>query len=205
MFRERAIMGQIVSSRAEMRVKDKRVASQAEILNLVKKGNKEAYGIIVKNYMQHAYYIALGLVHNHQDALDLSQEAFIKAFRNLKKFDLNKPFFPWFYRILRNLCLDHLKRNSPRLLPLEEVEDSSRRSENPEMKEALAKGLAQLPFEQREVIILRYFRQLSYREMAEILGRPVGTIMSSLYYAKKRLKRILARYLGFDKEKLWRQ
>ncbi|MFQ5720902.1 MAG: RNA polymerase sigma factor [Candidatus Aminicenantales bacterium] len=200
MFRERVLGGKIVTIRAEMQVKDKRVASEVEVLNLIKKGNKEAYGIIVKNYMKNAYYIALGLVHNHQDALDLSQEAFIKAYRNLKRFDLRKPFFPWFYMILRNLCLDHLKRNTPRLLPLEDVEDSSGQPKKREIREALAKGLAQLPFDQREVIVLRYFRQLSYQEMAEILDRPAGTIMSSLYYAKKRLKRILAHYLGFDKD-----
>ena len=67
-----------------------------------------------------------------------------------------------------------------------------------EMKKALWKGIEELPAEQKEIIILRYFRQFSYQEMAEVLDKPIGTIMSSLYYAKKRLKGIVGKYLGFE-------
>ena len=176
------------------------VLTEREIILAVIKGNKEAYQQIITTYMQRAYYIALGFVHNHQDALDLSQECFIKAYRKLKKFDLNRPFFPWFYQILKNLCIDHYKKKR-RLneVPLEDVKIIGRKQEDKEMKESLWKGIAELPVEQREVIILRYFRQLSYKEIAEVLGKPVGTVMSSLFYAKKKLKDILGKYLGFER------
>lgn len=176
------------------------VLTEREIILAVIKGNKEAYQQIITTYMQRAYYIALGFVHNHQDALDLSQECFIKAYRKLKKFDLNRPFFPWFYQILKNLCIDHYKKKR-RLneVPLEDVKIIGRKQEDREMKESLWKGIAELPVEQREVIILRYFRQLSYKEIAEVLGKPVGTVMSSLFYAKKKLKDILGKYLGFER------
>lgn len=181
------------------RMENVRVLTEHEIILAVIKGNKEAYQQIITTYMQKAYYIALGFVHNHQDALDLSQECFIKAYRKLKKYDLNRPFFPWFYQILKNLCIDHYKKKR-RLneVPLEDVKIIGRKQEDREMKESLWKGIAELPIEQREVIILRYFRQLSYKEIAEVTGKPVGTVMSSLYYAKKKLKDILGKYLGFE-------
>lgn len=175
--------------------------SENEILALVKKGDAQAYQQIVKKYMQTAYYIALGFVHNHQDALDLSQESFIKAFRKIKSFDAGRPFFPWFYRILKNLCIDHFKRIRRRKeIPLEESYFLIQDSEDKEMKEAMWQGIEKLPFEQKEIIILRYFREYSYEEIAEITGKPIGTVMSSLYYAKKKLKDIVGKYLGFEKD-----
>lgn len=175
--------------------------SENEILALVKKGDAQAYQQIVKKYMQTAYYIALGFVHNHQDALDLSQESFIKAFRKIKSFDAGRPFFPWFYRILKNLCIDHFKRIRRRMeIPLEESYFLIQDREDKEMKEAMWQGIEKLPFEQKEIIILRYFREYSYEEIAEITGKPVGTVMSSLYYAKKKLKDIVGKYLGFEKD-----
>jgi RNA polymerase sigma-70 factor, ECF subfamily len=183
------------------RMESLKILSEQEIILAVKKGNKEAYQQIIKSYMQRAYYIALGFVHNHQDALDLSQECFIKAYRKLKMFDAQRPFFPWFYQILKNLCIDHYKRKK-RLneIPLEDIKIIGKKQEDREMRDSLWKGIAELPIEQREVIILRYFRQLSYTEIAEVMGKPVGTVMSSLYYAKKKLKDILGKYLGFEKD-----
>jgi RNA polymerase sigma-70 factor (ECF subfamily) len=178
-----------------------RELSENEILKVVQKGDREAYGAIVKKYMHSAYYIALGFVHNQQDALDVSQDAFIKAFRKIKIFDTCKPFFPWFYRLLRNLCLDHLKsQRRMRQVPLEDVSILDKEETNRELRETLWKGIEKLSFEQREVVILRYFRQLSYAEIAELIGKPIGTVMSSLFYAKKKLKGIIGKYLGFDRE-----
>ena len=181
-----------------IRVPKDKGLSEKQILEAVKKGDKESYGVIVKKYMQSAYYIALGFVHNQQDALDVSQDAFIRAFRKIKMFDTRKPFFPWFYRLMRNLCIDHLKRKRrAKEIPLDDVRILSAEEEDKELKKTLWKGIEELPLEQREVIILRYFRQLSYAEIAELTGKPLGTVMSSLYYAKKRLKGIVGKYLGY--------
>ena len=173
--------------------------TEREILALVKKGDREAYQGIVTQYMHSAYYIALGFVHNQQDAQDISQEAFVRAFRKLKGFDLNRRFFPWFYKLLKNLCLDHIKRRR-RLseIPLEGMQVRTEDKEDQEMKEILWRGIEKLPFEQREIIILRYFRQYSYQEIAEMTGRPIGTVMSSLFYAKKKLKEVLVKYFRPD-------
>lgn len=176
-----------------------REVSERELLEVVQKGDKEAYGAIVKRYMHSAYYIALGFVHNQQDALDVSQDAFIKAFRKIKMFDTSKPFFPWFYRLLRNLCIDQLKRkHRMRAIPLEDVHVLTEEKEDRELKETLWKAIEKLSFEQREIVILRYFRQFSYAEIAELIGKPIGTVMSSLFYAKKKLKGIVGKYMGFE-------
>ncbi len=199
MQKETVLNGDAVLLGAKNRMLEKKVLSEKEILEVIQKGNKEAYQEIVVRYMQSAYYVALSFVHNQQDALDISQDAFIRAFRRIKKFDTEKPFFPWFYKILKNLCIDYFKRRQRRNeVPLENVRVLEVEHEDREMKKALWKGIEELPPEQKEIIILRYFRQLSYQEMAEVLGKPIGTIMSSLYYAKKRLKGIVGKYLGFE-------
>jgi RNA polymerase sigma-70 factor (ECF subfamily) len=178
-------------------VKSSAGLSEADLMVRVRAGSKEAYKEIVTRYMKQAYYIALGFVRNPQDALDISQEAFIKAYRQRKSFDPDRPFFPWFYRLLKNLCLDHVKKVKRRgEVPFEEVKILEKEQEDFEMKRAVWGCLDSLPPEQREIIILRYFRQLSYKEIAEFTGKPVGTVMSSLYYAKRKMKSAISRYLG---------
>ncbi len=173
--------------------------SEKDALRAVVKGDKEAYQVIVKKYKKAAYYVALGFVKNCQDALDVSQEAFIRAFYKIRKYDMNKAFYPWFYKLLKNLCLDHLrKRHIQSDIPIEKMCFFEDTNKNLELTDELWKGIEKLPFAQREVIILKYFHQYSYKEIAQVLQKPEGTIMSSLYYAKKKLKEILSPYLGIE-------
>jgi RNA polymerase sigma-70 factor (ECF subfamily) len=174
--------------------------TESEIIASVRSGDKEAYREIVEKYMQRAYYIALTFVRDPDTAMDISQMAFIKAYKNLKRFDLERPFFPWFYRILRNLSLDHVRRaRRVHEIPLEDVQIISDQREDRDMKEALWKAIEELPTEQREIIVLRYFEGFSYKEIAETVGKPIGTVMSSLYYSKRKLKTILGEFLGFER------
>lgn len=170
--------------------------SEQEILKAVIAGKKELYQEIVARYMQTAYYVALGFVHNHQDALDISQDSFIRAYRKIRQYDPERPFFPWFYRVMKNLCMDHLKKlRRMKEVPLEDNLILQEEKYDRELKEVLWRGIEELPFEQKEIIILRYFRQYSYQEIAEITNKPVGTVMSALFYAKKKLKDIIGKYL----------
>jgi len=197
MSKETAVRRDFLLQKDRFMMAEEKALSEREILLLVKKGKKEAYQAIVERYMKKAYYIALGFVRNPQDALDISQEAFIKAFRRIKSFDIERPFFPWFYKLMKNFCLDHLKRRSRiQEVPLDEGRVLKEEHEDREMKEVLWRGIESLPVEQREVIILRYFQQLSYQEISEVMGKPVGTVMSSLFYAKKRLKETIKKYLN---------
>ncbi len=197
MCEETAVRREFLLQKGRFMTAEDKALSEREIIILVKKGKKEAYQAIVERYMKRAYYIALGFVRNPQDALDISQEAFIKAFRRIKSFDVERPFFPWFYKLMKNFCLDHLKRRSRiQEVPLEEGRVLKEEHEDREMKEVLWKGIESLPVEQREVIILRYFQQLSYQEISEVMEKPVGTVMSSLFYAKKKLKETIKKYLN---------
>ena len=177
-------------------MKENNPIDEKEIIKQIKNGKKEAYHELVNKYMRKAYYYALGFVHNEQDALDISQEAFIRAYRKIKNFDPEKKFLPWFFQIIRNLCMDWIKkRKKSSEIPINGVRILESQDKDREMKEILWKGIDELPIEQKEIIILRYFQGFSYQEISQILNKPIGSIMSSLYYAKKRLKKKIEKYL----------
>ena len=84
------------------------------VLERCRGGDVQAFGWLVRRYMKRAYFTALGLVGNHEDALDLSQEAFVRAYRAFGRFEVRQRFYTWYYKILRNLCLNHLRDRSTR-------------------------------------------------------------------------------------------
>ena len=200
MSQSKLATNEMVFQKGRLLMVAERARSESEIISAVRAGDKQAYREIVEKYMQRAYYIALGFVRDPDTAMDISQMAFIKAYKNLRRFDLVRPFFPWFYRILRNLSLDHIKHvNRMQEVPLEDVQIIGDEREDRDLKEALWKAIEQLPTEQREVIVLRYFEGLSYKEIAETVGKPIGTVMSSLHYSKRKLKNTLGEFLGFER------
>jgi len=151
--------------------------------------------------MQRCYYAALGMVGSPQDAEDLSQEAFVRAFRARERLDPERPFYPWLYQILRRLCYNFTRDITSRRRKLERAgswlvaEASVRASVNdPErvrateaLRERLEGAIGDLPMAQREVFVLKEFEGLKYREIAELLDVPIGTVMSRLYAARQRL------------------
>lgn len=172
-------------------------------------GSREAFEPIVEKYMKDAYFIALGLVGNHDDALDLSQEAFARAYINIKTLNSKWGFFPWFYQILRNLCFSHLrKRKVRRAHSLESLTEDGAVAiasdcdgpeasiEQAEMQKQVRDAVDQLDEKHREVIVLRHFRNMSYDQMAKALFCNKGTVTSRLYYARRRLREILERQKG---------
>lgn len=166
--------------------------------------SRDEFEVIVKKYMKEAYFIALGLVGNREDALDLSQEAFARAYRHMTSFNPKWGFFPWFYRILRNLCFDHLRKRRHRQAQSLDTLDSEQGTtavddyftpdvvaERNETKDRVWKAVGKLNEKHREVIILRHFRNLSYEQIAHTLFCSKGTVMSRLYHARKKLKALL--------------
>jgi len=156
---------------------------------------KEEFEMLVKQNMRRAYFSALGLLGSHDAAMDVTQEAFIRAYRNFNSYNGEKKFFTWYYSILKNLCLNFLRdrkrKNETEYLEFEE-DGSSQSSpdnilENKELIEKLQEALDDLSFEDREVIILKEFEDHTYKEIAEILSIPVGSVMSRLFYARKKL------------------
>jgi len=160
---------------------------------------KSEFERFVKKYMKQAYYTALGFLGSHDLAMDASQEAFIKAYRNFNKYDRDKNFFTWYYKILKNHCLNALRdkknKKEESYIEIRNEPDSAKSPlDNIEQKEdirQLEEALKKLSFEKREIIILKEFEEKSYNEIAELLDIPVGSVMSRLFYARNELSKIL--------------
>lgn len=164
---------------------------------------KEQFSLLVKSNMKRAYFAALGIVGTHDDAMELSQSAFIRAYQYFDNYDRNKNFFTWYYTILRNLCFNFIRDRKNRkedYLPDTEIFDYSGTNllDEYEIKETnlmIEKALFSLEESDREIIILKEFENFSYREISELLGIPIGTVMSKLFYARKKLSQKLQ---GFE-------
>jgi RNA polymerase sigma-70 factor (ECF subfamily) len=155
--------------------------------------------------MTDAFLIAKGFVGDPDDARDLSQDAFVKAYQARDSFDANRPFYPWLYRILKNHCLNFLKRGAKKSgsLYFEDNPDRERFAsaaptplqslEREERKQIVRAAIAHLSDDHREIIVLKHFRGYAYAEIAETLDIPIGTVMSRLYYARKALKELIER------------
>lgn len=178
------------------------VADDSELMIAVKKGNQKAFRVLVERYKKKAYFIALGLVGDSDDAYDLSQEAFIRIYNARKRFDSGKPFFSWFYTILSNLSKNQIKKKSVRTdYARQAKEEYDPKMDNctapdalveaDESKAAVWAAIEKLSYDHREVIVLRHFEDMSYEEIAGLLGIPVGSVMSRLYYARKKLRDLL--------------
>jgi RNA polymerase sigma-70 factor (ECF subfamily) len=171
-------------------------------------GSREAFELFVNKYMKDAYFIALGLVGNREDALDLSQEAFVRAYRNIKQVKPGRGFFPWFYQILKNLCISHLRKRKHRRASSLDAEDCPEVEasadaflpdvvvDRNQVKEKVWQAISRLDDKHREVIILRHFRNMSYEQIAEAIFCNKGTVTSRLYYARKRLQELLSTEKG---------
>jgi len=167
----------------------------------IKTGNKKALGELVERHKKNAFRIALGLVGNKDDAYDISQEAFLRVYNSAKTFNEKQPFLPWFYTIIANLSRTWLRKRTTRDYRLVDIDEAPYLlvdSGNPESKllkkellSILQHALQKLSFEDREIIILQHIRGMSYEEIATLLNIPRGTVMSRLYYARKRLAKLI--------------
>jgi len=160
-------------------------------------GSRDAFGTIVTRYRRRAYLAAVALVGNRDDAMDISQDAFVKAYRAIGRFDVDRPFYPWFLRIVRNLCFDWFRKRRARPVGdmVAELPDSRANpvvlAQRDEIKEEVWNAVRKLKDRDREIIVLRHFQHLSYAEIAETLGIPQGTVMSRLFTARSRLRELL--------------
>lgn len=185
-------------------------ASDVRIIREVQAGRREAFESLVRKYMRRAHGIAMQFVQNSDDALDLSQDAFLKTFKAVDRFDTNQRFFPWFYKILKNTCLTFLKRKGlVRRFSLSAGEDGEpdyqlvdEAAVSPhavlaggELREEFWKVFSKQSLKDREIISLRHFQELSYQEIADVLDIPIGTVMSRLYHARRKLREGLETYL----------
>ena len=184
------------------------VLFENEIIRSVLRGNVNDFEKLVTAYEKNVYNLALRMVGDPEDAADMTQETFIKAYRALSSFRGDSKFSSWLYRIASNVCLDFLRSRSRHpQVSLSTVDEDDRTtfelpdmSRNPEeqlMKklsmEAVRRGLEQLPEQQRQILVLRELGGLSYAELAQTLGLEEGTVKSRIFRARKRLCAILLR------------
>jgi RNA polymerase sigma-70 factor (ECF subfamily) len=187
---------------------DKASLQDDELVSEAQQGDMEAFEELVARHRDKMYARAFSIVHNEEEATDLSQEAWIKAWQRLGQFEKESSFTTWLTRITINLCLDHLRRKQrSRLDPLPDTKDEPEAWErllppvwtNPteglerdELRERIDAAMGKLSDAHRTVLVLHEFEGMEYKEIAETVGISIGTVMSRLFYARRRLAALLA-------------
>ena len=181
-----------------------------EILVLRTQGNDmEAFEELVYRYRNNVFALSWHFVRNREDAWDLSQDVFIKAYRGIRSFRGQSSFKTWLLRITVNTCKDFLKRKRLPTVSLEHLRQGYnkgdwgktpiRQAEKRELGNAILEALEKISCKHKMAFILREFEGMSYEEMAEVMGCSIGTVMSRLYYARKQLRKLL-REMGWESE-----
>ena len=180
-----------------------------ELVASARRGDRRAFEELVNRHKQKAYHIAFDFARNREDAKDLSQEAFLKAFTNLKHFDGRSSFYTWFYRILVNLCLDYKRRQrrTPAETFDEAVENEVEPTHQPEKPRSpdqqvwakqfslrIGQALDELPARQRTAFVLKNHQGLSIKEIAELMETAEGTVKVHLHRAVMALRERLAEF-----------
>jgi RNA polymerase sigma-70 factor (ECF subfamily) len=176
---------------------------ETELIQRARRGDRKAFGALVERYQRRVVGVALAVVHNQDDALELAQETFVRAYENLGKFESRSSFSTWLYRIAANLAIDFRRREGRHvILRGDDAESEFDRLPDPrsdsfaetargQLNRRLTEALKQLTPEHRAVILLREVEGLSYDEISDVLQCPRGTVMSRLHYARNRLRTIL--------------
>jgi RNA polymerase sigma-70 factor (ECF subfamily) len=177
-----------------------RAVEDADLIRQAARGGVEAYNLLVSRWEKRVYNYLLRITRNREDALDLTQDAFLKAYQNLRKLDDPGRFAPWLYRIAHNEAYSLFRKRKPEA-DVEELQPESTETEiavagSPvfpiELSLAVESALGRLSADQREAVVLKIYQGFKFEEMADILGCPVSTIKSRLYTALELLKAELA-------------
>lgn len=161
---------------------------------MVSMKEREAFAAMFRAYDRRVYFTAYRFIGSREEAADITQEVFLRAWKNFSRIDPERPVFPWLFRITKNLCINKSRKKSGSEAGLEFPELApARESVETEVLERESQGeirraVMQLPEKFREIIILKHYDECSYDEMAEILDIPKGTVMSRLFNARKILK-----------------
>ncbi len=170
--------------------------NETELVERAQAGDLDAFDSLVHRYERPIYFLALRYVGDHDSATDLSQKAFIRALKGLGGFRRKSSFRTWLYRITINLCKNHLRDNpASRRQPLSDAMPSHTPSpadalEKAEQSHRLRAAVRELPERQRQVVLLRIDQELSFKEIASVLGCNVGSAKVNFHYALKRLREI---------------
>ena len=185
------------------------VAEEIRLIAGAKHGDHANFETLVELYMGRAIGVAMGYVRNRDDAIDMAHDAFYRVYKHLDRFREGERFAPWFFRILRNCCLTYLgKKRRARQVSIHPKTDDdfgiplpddaigpTASAEDRETTKAIWNALEGLSLPHREIILLRHFQDLDYASIAEVLEIPIGTVMSRLFHARKKLKVLMEPYM----------
>ena len=201
--------------RARPKMDTEATAAEADVpeLELVRQaqaGDTEAFDQLVSRFRTRVFGMIYNMVHNEQDAWDLAQDSFLKAWKSIARFRGQSSFYTWMYRIVMNVTIDALRKKQVKgtgaefndEVQLKEIEPASRtvphgdalpheRMEHKEIRGRIDAAIAQLSPEHRAVILMKEIEDMQYHEIAESLGCSIGTVMSRLFYARKKLQNLL--------------
>ena len=189
-----------------------------ELVRQFQKGDESAFSELIARYQRKVYSVALSMVKNPEDAMDIAQDAFIKVHRYLGGFQGSSSFYTWLYRIVVNLCIDHLRRSGKRInvdfderiggqsqaadgnamMANRQDVDPQRMLSRKELAVQIRGAVDALPPYHRAVIVMREIEGMSYSEIAKAMKVSKGTIMSRLHHARQKLQRSLGEYLEGD-------
>ena len=177
-----------------------------QLVDDFKNGDEKAFVTIINRYKTRLTRLAWSVVRNEDDAMDIVQDSFIKVYRKLHSFRGASKLYTWLYRIVMNHAIDYVrKRPNATIIPVDEMlreppeKDKSNRPDyhllNEELHQKIFEAVDKLPEKQKRVVLLREVEDLSYNEIADVLGCSVGTVMSRLFYAREKLRTLLEPYV----------
>jgi RNA polymerase sigma-70 factor (ECF subfamily) len=191
-----------------MTVKDHSSADDATLVRASKRGDMAAFEELVGRHRDRIYARAYSMMRNEEEAVDLSQEAWVKGWQRLRQFQGDSSFGTWMTRVVINLCLDQLrKQKRQRTESIEAMSEESGGVErqmpvvtvNPtadlergELRQRIDRALGQLSYEHRTVLVLHEFEEMEYKEIARTMACSIGTVMSRLFYARRKLAVLLS-------------
>lgn len=177
------------------------MSEEADLIRRAQAGDRDAFGVLVERHLRAAHRVAVALVGAHEPAMDLTQEAVLRVFEARDRLDAGRPFFPFLYQTLRRRCFNWLRDERGRARRLEaagawlaracEDGDPGRRLARDEEHRRVVDAIDALPPREREVLVLKDVEGLRYREIADLVGVPLGTVMSRLYSARRRVAQAL--------------
>lgn len=179
------------------------VGAESDLVIRARSGDVSAQEELALMHRKAAYFLALQLLGNSEDAMDVAQDAMLRLFSTLHRFDVRRPLRPWLYQIVRNRVVDLMRRRkvrshdsldavdqdgNPRYDPADVKVDLDRDVSRSQLRTRIWETLKSLPPKQREILVLRDYQDMSYTEIAETLEIPIGTVMSRLHGARKSLR-----------------
>ena len=191
-----------------MAAKDYSSAEDQALVRLAQRGDLGAFEELVARHRDKIYARAYSMMHNEEEAVDLAQEAWVKGWQRLRQFQGESGFGTWMTRIVINLCLDQLRKQKrqrtesieamdeesggvERQMPIVEVNPTAG-LERAELRQRIDRALGQLSYEHRTAVVLHEFEEMEYKEIAKTMGCSIGTVMSRLFYARRKLAALLA-------------